>query len=126
MTGDRFFDLVITAYHITDWVKNDASIPAAAKNDIASMYENKYVALCRDIANASKHFELRDDYKNRTTESAEARRGFGCGRFGKGGFGVGEDSICIRCNDGTQMNALELAHGALDAWVSFFDSHVTT
>lgn len=118
VTGDRFFNMVIPAYHIVDWVKRDASVP---KDATESMYKNKYLALCRDIANASKHFSL--NYENPAADAAESRKGFGCGRFGKGPFGVGEESIRVYCSDGSQISSQELAHGVLDAWRAFFAAH---
>jgi hypothetical protein len=123
VTGDKFFNFVITAYHITDWIKSDPSVPASAKNDIGSMYQNTYVAICRDLANSSKHFSLLANYPNRVTDSAESEQGFGCGRFGFGGFGVGEEQIDIECTDGSKYNTLELAQNVLNSWESFFDRH---
>lgn len=123
VTGDCFFNLVITAYHLTDWIKNDTSIPLAAKNDINSMYLNQHVAVCRDIANASKHFSLSRDYKNQVTDLAHASQGYGCGRFNKGLYGVGEESIDIECSDGTKLSSIELAKEVLAAWEVFFSKH---
>lgn len=31
VTHDKFFNLVITGYSLIDWVKNDPSLPAAAR-----------------------------------------------------------------------------------------------
>lgn len=121
VTGDRFFNFVITAYHIMDWVKQEPSVPS---NDAQSMYQNKYFALCHDLANASKHCVLRENYGNQEANSAESKQGtFGCGRFGKGIFGVGEEWIVVSCRDGVKISSLELAHGMLGVWDSFFTKH---
>jgi hypothetical protein len=45
------------------------------------------------------------------------------GRFGKGGFGIGEESINVALNDGTNISALDLVEGVLGTWQSFFARH---
>ncbi len=123
VTGDKLFNLAITAYHITDWVKEDPSVPQAAKNDLHTMYGDAYLAICRDITNASKHYTLRSNYQNKVTDSVESKQGFGCGRFGAGGYGDGEEEIIIECTDGNVYNALDLAKNVLNSWMSFFTLH---
>ncbi len=52
------FNVVVTAYHLVDWVAKDPSVPAAAKADIASIRDHKYISICQDLANSNKHFEI--------------------------------------------------------------------
>jgi len=120
VTGDNFFNLVITAYHIVDWVENDTSLPSSARRAARIMKRNKHIAICHDITNASKHFSL--DYTPKT-DSAESQQGLGMGRLGFGGLGVGEEQIDIVCTDGTQINSLELANNVLATWDAFFKKH---
>ena len=119
VTGDTFFNFLVTAYHITDWIEKDDSIHMS-KEDIDSMYQDRYIAISKDLANASKHFSLNYDP---VTDSAESQQGFGCGRWGKGGWGVGEEQIIIKCTDGSVCNALDFARDVLNSWELFFNGH---
>src|SRR5450755_165066 len=60
VTSDCFFDLVITGYSLIDWVRNDPSIPAAARSasENSALYADPWLKVCGDLANASKHFKL--------------------------------------------------------------------
>lgn len=50
-----FFNFVVTAYHLCDWVGKNANIPLKRK-DIPDYY--KEIKICKDLANASKHFRI--------------------------------------------------------------------
>jgi len=127
VTSYRFFNLVVTGYHIIDWIKNNESVPEATQKAAKKMYENEYISVCRDIANASKHFKFKEDYKNRKIKSAESVQGpFGTGRFGKGVYGVGEEQITIESLDGRKYKALEFAKAILNTWEDFFKKHKLT
>jgi hypothetical protein len=117
VTGDRFFNLIITAYHIKDWIINDHSLTTKIRANVKSLADNKYFAMCHDIANASKHLILKYPPK---TNSAVSNQGWGYGRWGKGLFGVGEESIEIEWSDGTKIDALELSKEILLFWETFF------
>jgi len=123
VTPDNLFNLVVTAYHIVDWIKNDPAVPQPAKDDLASMRANTYLAVCRDVANASKHFTLDKNYKNQVTAKTSAISGYGVGGYGKGPYGVGEYSIVVVLTDGQRFDSHELADGVLQAWDAFFSKH---
>lgn len=124
VTSYRFFNLVVTGYHIKDWIENNKSIPKATREAAEKIREDKYISICRDLANASKHFKLRKGYKNRKTDSVESVQGpYGTGRFGKGVYGIGEEKITITCSDGKEYDALELANAILQTWESFFTTY---
>ena len=55
-----------------------------------------WIKICGDLATASKNFTLTT--RKPITSVAESRRGYGLGRDGKGGWGVGEESIQIELN----------------------------
>jgi len=127
VTTYRFFNLVVTGYHILDWIKNTESIPTTTREAVKNMYENEYISVCRDVANASKHSKFKENYKNRKIKSAESMQGpLGTGRFGKGVFGVGEEQITIECLDGCKHDALKFAKAVLQTWDVFFKEHKLT
>ena len=60
VTSDRLFNFVVTGYSMIDWVKHDPSIPATAKAPAAvqTLYDDKWLKVCGDLATAVKHFAL--------------------------------------------------------------------
>ncbi len=53
-----FYDFVVTAYHLCDWVKEDNAIPISKKQIKQILDNNDIIKICRDLANASKHVTL--------------------------------------------------------------------
>ncbi len=123
VTSDRFFNFVITAYHLCEWVERDPSLSGIVKNDVQRVRKDPDMAICRDIANASKHYKLSKGYQGRIAHRARSRQGFGIGRFGCGGYGVGEEHIEIVLSDGTRIDAIALKDSVVSLWSSFFDKH---
>ena len=123
VTSDRLFNFVVTGYSMIDWIKRDPSVPPSAKMpaEIQSLYDNQWLKVCGDLATAVKHFKLTQRVP--VTAATSASQGFGVGRYGKGGFGVGEESIEVQLNDGTIFHCLDLANGVLSSWQSFFAVH---
>ena len=123
VSGDGFFNFVVTGYSMIDWVKKDPTLPASAKHSAAvdGLYSDQWLKVCGDLATACKHFQLTS--RKPIADSAQSARGWSVGRFGMGGFGVGEESIEIQLNDGTVFNGLQLVQGVLQTWKSFFAAH---
>jgi len=123
VTSDSFFNFVITGYSMIDWVKNDPSVPSTAKVPaiVQTLYNDPWLKVCGDIATASKHFTLTQ--RTPITSSASSSSGFGVGHFGKGGYGVGEESIDVCLNSGTSFHCLDLVQGVLSSWQTFFSAH---
>jgi len=123
VTSDCMFNFVVTGYSMIDWVKNDPSVPSTAKTEAAvqSLYSNKWLKVCGDLATASKHFTIK--IRVPITSTTTTAQGFGIGRFGKGGAGIGEKSIDIQLNDGTNFNCLDLVKGVICTWQRFFSEH---
>jgi hypothetical protein len=123
VTSDRLFNFVVTGYSMIDWVRNDPSVPASAKaeNEVNLLRVDPWLKVCGDLATACKHFSF--TRRVPITQSADAREGYGCGRFGKGTYGVGESSIEIQMNDGTAFSGLDLVNGVISKWQAFFEAH---
>lgn len=121
VSGDAFFNFVITGYSMIDWVKNDTSLPASAQVAVQALYAGQWLKICGDLATASKHFTLTS--RKPVAGAATSDRGFGVGRYGMGGYGVGEKTIEIHLNDGTTVDALLLVRGVLATWRTFFQTH---
>ncbi len=123
VTCDRLFNFVVTGYSMIDWVKNDPSVPASAKTGkvVQSLYDDHWLKVCGDLATASKHFTLTS--RKPITSAATSAQGYGRGRFGKGAFGIGEESIEVQLDDGTSFGCLELVEGVQRSWTNLFALH---
>jgi hypothetical protein len=121
VTRDDFYNFVVTGYSMLDWMKNDPSVPSSAKAAVQGLYADKWLKVCGELANASKHFKLTK--KTPFTSSAAASRGFGRGRFARGGWGTGEEGIHVTLSDGRSFHGLDLVQGTLATWQRFFTSH---
>ena len=123
VSSDVFFNFVVTGYSLIDWIKNDPGVPPAATtpSEIDSLYADKWLKVCGDLATAAKHFTLTQ--RKPISSSATSHQGYGTGRYGKAVYGIGEESIEVTLNDGTSFSALELVEGVLDSWQSFFAKH---
>lgn len=123
VTSDRLFNFVVTGYAIVDWIKNDPSVPASAKAAavVQGLYTDRWLKVCGDLATASKHFALTKRVP--VTSFTTSASGFGMGRYGKGGYGVGEKSIEVQLNDGATFHCLDLVNGVLKTWQDFFVAH---
>jgi hypothetical protein len=116
VTSDRFFNFVITGYSLIDWIKAD---PAFVGFFVQPLYDNRWLKICGDLANASKHFQL-NGRRIPITSAAISSQGFGVGGFGKGGYGIGEESIEIQLNDGSTINFTDLIQEVVSVWETVF------
>jgi hypothetical protein len=124
VTSDHFFNFVVTAYSLADWIKNDPSVSQVAKDALDLFRSSRTIQICRDLANASKHFTL-DPRRNPNprVDSVTSEQGFGMGRFGHGGFGIGEEEIHVVLEDGSVQNGLTIMENTLQEWLGFFSQY---
>jgi hypothetical protein len=124
VSSDRFFNFVVTAYSLVDWVQNDPAVPQPAKSDLQRFRSTRVIKICRDLANASKHFRLDPQRNpNPTVSDTKSDQGFGAGRFGVGGFGIGEEKITVLLGDKKSIDGLELMEDTLKDWQQFFSNY---
>ena len=121
VNSDRFFNFVVTGYSLIEWVEKDPSVPQTAQTAVKDIRRDQWIKTCKDLANASKHFTL--DNPNPTTSSARSEQGFGVGRYGLGGFGLGEERIKVTLTDGSSFDCLKLVEGVMNTWNDFFSRH---
>ncbi len=110
VTSGDLMNFAITGYHLIEWIKKNPSTAATVKSDLEAMYRNPDIGVCRDIANESKHFALKNHYEDRVG-------------YGKGPYGIGEESIVVVLLDGTRFDSLTWAQRVMDAWDAFFSKH---
>lgn len=123
VTSDGLFNFVLTGYSMIDWIKNHPSVPSSAKEkkELDGLHADVWLKICGDLATGAKHFSL--DRRIPVVSQTPSAQGYGLGRFGKGAYGGGEESICIELNDGARYSSLELVQGVLSTWETFFSKH---
>jgi len=74
---DAIFNFVITAFHITDWIKfGPAQSSPEMLKDLEALKKEHSIRLCEDLCNASKHFIItRNKSKLSDTIPYDARVG---------------------------------------------------
>jgi hypothetical protein len=120
ITPDRVFNFVVTGFHVIDWIKNDPTTSAATKKAVRAMYRRRCISICRDLANASKHFTLDEDYQNQVVAKTSVLSGYGDGQYGQGTYGTGTRSVVIVLTDGSRLDVLDWAKEVVQTWETFF------
>ena len=118
---DDLDDFFKTAYHLLEITREDPTATPAQKAGADALRRHAEFAICRDICNGQKHFRL-DPKRNPNPVVADAKteEGYGVGRFGAGGYGVGEQSVTVELSDGTTRNALDLVRAVMAKWIGVF------
>jgi hypothetical protein len=121
MHADDITDFCLTAWHMVEWAGR--SPEREVRKRAHRLRFDPDIALCRLVANREKHPEARLEEEERANFSeAKVERAWGLGRFGKGSWGVGEQRITFKLNDGTERDAREFARALLAKWENVFES----
>lgn len=118
VSSDNAFDFLVTAHHLEEWIRKDPTTRGPIAERLAALKPNSYLTLCSDLANASKHFV---QGRKGAIEEVHGDQGFGMGRYGKGSYGVGEESITIHLADGTSLSILDLSNEVMKFYGQVFD-----
>jgi hypothetical protein len=114
--ADFLYAFFENAFHLRDWLK-DAG--AASDNDLNTFFASSAdMRLCRDLANAHKHYSLRSP--SQPAPPSEARE------YAPGNGNLCFDVSLVILSDGTKHDAFELATRILRAWEDFISSHVVS
>ena len=118
VSGDHAFNFFVTAYHLAEWIQKDPSVHSDVKDRMTTASQSVPYRLCKDLANASKHFVQRGKHEAKRTDVAQ---GYGAGRYGVGAYGIGEESIAITRKDGSQRTILEFREQIMQLYSVVFD-----
>lgn len=124
VTSYNFFNFAVTAYHLIDWIKNSDNADDQIKQQVKELYEDEHFSICKDVCNSCKHFKI-TRYTPKVND-IESKTGYGCGRYGKGVYGAGEESIYVITKTGQKYDGLDLARAILKTWDDFFREHELT
>jgi hypothetical protein len=124
---DNIFSFIVTAHSLADWVKTAIGQDTSKMAELDELREEDVIRICRDIANASKHFELdltRPEYKKHPVLAqavifVEPAR-FGTATFGTATFGGG---VGVQTNNGQYYKLGELKDEVIRLYDEFLSRH---
>jgi hypothetical protein len=118
---DDLDDFFKTAYHLIEITEKCSTTTPAQKAQATALRRDPEMELCREIANRQKHYTLSPlSHPSPAIADATIRQGYGMGRFGKGGYGLGEQSVILNFTDGTQREARDLANSIFGKFARVF------
>jgi hypothetical protein len=132
--ADHFFNFCVTAHAMRDYVlERLGKIQARDKEPFHAQWNTEPLLVAvRDIANSSKHFELRDRTSGQRKAAATMRVRHRKSKFievytnGEGRFDLvateGQD-ISVKLSDGTTLPLHEFTHGIMNYWRDYLRQH---
>ena len=118
---DDLDDFFKTAYHLIEITEKDPATTLAQKAAALVLSADGDMKICREVCLRQKHFTLRPKHhRSPKTADATTKQGWDVGRYGKSGFGIGEQSVTINLTDGTTRDALDLVRGIAAKWAAVF------
>ncbi|MBT0065521.1 hypothetical protein J4H69_06165 [Vibrio alginolyticus] len=118
---DRFFNFCITAHSLRDWVIKSSGIDKNTVHDYCNTYDS--LKMCRDIANANKHFGL-DSGKISSVSAIDEKelsyRPMALGEIDTKTI-VKKPSLEVLDQNGNKINLKDFMNNAIEAWVDVFD-----
>ena len=119
-----FINFAVTAWHVVDWIKGDfgeerlMQIGEEGQRLESYVLQNEYIAICREIANASKHFEItRKPNPTITTIPAVAADTYP-------GAEEGDLIAWLVTVDGSTWTLFKVAEEVLKYWLWFYKEHL--
>lgn len=121
MHADDLDDFCKTAWHLVELVERDANSTREMRKLASRLRSDPGISLCEHAANVEKHGTSKPKVAKKVGLNAvEINQGWGIGGFGRGGYGVGEQDITFKFDDGTERNAFDFAAAVLNKWEKIF------
>jgi len=128
VTGDNVFNFVITAYHLRDWIEaGPAQGSQAIEADLRALWREAAIKICRDLANASKHFTI-TRYSPTVNQATviPVSRPFRVGASPLGGrdglAGAWRDRVTVEVA-GVTHDLCQIKNVVMDLYEEFFQRH---
>ena len=123
---DDRYSFFVGCFHLKDWLKNDATIPAAIKTAAGVLVNtNESLKLCADLANGIKH--LRADRRARVDPDSRisaVQSALQTGAFQKHVPDARARIVVVA--GGSYFDAREVASACIAAWAAFLREHKLT
>lgn len=116
---DDVWSFFQNCWHLKDWVKNDNAIPETIRNSVETdVAKVQALVVCADLANRSKHLKL-----TRPRIDADVAKRDLTIHAAPPGKGYGEYYFKIQLNDGSELDAIEVAKKAAAEWQRLLASY---
>jgi hypothetical protein len=120
---------MVTSHSLLDWISAAIAGDTTKEADLETLRDKNEIRICRDLSNASKHFELKlDKYPNtKYPPLAQAviivqPTTYGSAIYGVGTYG-GTGSTTIETNQGQEYELTELKDEVLRVYSEFLTKH---
>ncbi|MCI0558489.1 MAG: hypothetical protein MN733_08340 [Nitrososphaera sp.] len=120
---ENLFNLVVTTYHIVDWVK---SYHSDLKNEVYTHLEScEALRACRDLCNASKHVQISLEHRAYQQHPPVVEEVVVSATVATVLSPLSSPSwrLKVQLTSGQRLPAEDLAHKAIGAWEEFFLKH---
>jgi hypothetical protein len=123
--ADALFNFAVTAYQLKDRLKQSPSASYSPNQVDAYIDENRYLRLCREICNASKHQKLTPAAKDAKDIALSATGTFIIASIDPNNVKLEAETsppfgVKVVAFDGSRCEANEFAAQAILAWERFF------
>lgn len=121
---DAFEDLFINLHSFKDWLKNDSTIPQAARDGVEAYVESSTtLKLLADVANKSKHLDLNNVRIDKDAQVANQVVLDGpMGTFPIGSF-YGYSANVVTSAGTHDIGGLHFANNCLKEWENYLAAH---
>ncbi|MCZ7625755.1 MAG: hypothetical protein M5R38_07855 [Candidatus Methylomirabilis sp.] len=118
VSADNVFNFAVTAWHLYEWLKKKPGTWAPEQEaDLDTIRKSEYLQICRDIANASKHYSL--TYTPTAKDIVHVPGGIGRTKLGVSRLGKAKDTIDIKTDVG-RYEIINLKNRVIELYEAFF------
>ena len=118
---DRFFNFCITAHSLRDWIIKSSGLNENTVHEYCNTFNS--LKMCRDIANANKHFGLRPE--KISSVSAVNKKELSYHPMAPGEIDpktiIRKPSLDVLDQNGNKINLKTFMDNSIEAWVNVFD-----
>lgn len=99
-------------WHMRDWIANDQQLPEELRHRVPQLaMKQRSLKICADLANATKHFELRHPKVGSGAKHSHRVLTVVAGESSKTKI-----DYYVALDDGQQISTLDVAREAVDVW----------
>ncbi len=116
---DAVFNFVVTAYHLTDWIKEGPAKNApTVQTDLDALRKDLSIQVCQDLCHASKHYILRR-HKPKVSNTVPFDGRLGSFALGYSALGQEKPDLAILVGS-TRYDIRDLRDKVLALYAAFF------
>jgi len=123
---DRFFNFCVTAHSLRDWIIKSSGLNPNTVHGYCNNFD--YLRMCRDVANATKHFGLDPGKESSVSligEKELSYRPMVPGKLDPKEI-VKQPSLEVLDQSGKQFNLTDFMNHSIESWINVFDHFAVT